>query len=153
MGGRDPPRSQPILTGIVTRAIRLLAVAALTGCTAGDPPAACLLPGQTPMLVAELFFGRAIPGRAPLTDDEWRAFSEQVIGPAFPDGFTTFDGAGQWRDPQTGAVAQERTKILLVAVAPSPRLPATLGAVIDEYRRRFDQKSVGVITRTACGAF
>lgn len=141
------------MTGIVTRAIRLVAVAALAGCAAGELPATCPLPGQKPMLVAELFFGRAIPGRAPLTDDEWRAFSEQVIGPAFPDGFTTFDGEGHWRDPQTGAVAQERTKILLVAVAPSPGLPATLRAVIDAYRRRFDQKSVGVITRTECGAF
>ena len=32
------------------------------------PPSACLLPAQKPMLVAELFFGRNIPGRAPVSD-------------------------------------------------------------------------------------
>jgi hypothetical protein len=105
------------------------------------------------MVVAELFFGRDIPGRAPLTDDEWQDFSATVISREFPDGFTSFDGGGAWRDPQTGQIARERTKILLVAVAPSPTLPNRLSAVIDNYRRRFDQKSVGLITRTECGAF
>jgi hypothetical protein len=143
---------------MVTRAIRRLALGALmlgglAACAASDSPVACLLPGQTSMIVAELFFGRAIPGRAPLTDDEWRAFSDQVISPAFPDGFTSYDGEGQWRDPQTGAVTRERTKILLVAAPPSPALPDKLRGVIDDYRRRFDQKSVGLITRMACGTF
>ena len=130
-----------------------VALAGLAGCAIGDPPLACPLPGQHEMVVAELFFGRSIRGRAPLTEDEWRDFSAQVIGHAFPDGFTSFDGEGQWRDPQTGTVTSERTKILVVAVAPSPALPETLRAVIDDYRRRFDQKSVGLLTRTECGAF
>jgi Protein of unknown function (DUF3574) len=146
------------LTVLVTRTIRrtalgALALAGLAGCASGDPPRACPLPGQHEMVVAELFFGRSIRGRAPVTENEWRAFSAEVIGPAFPDGFTSFDGEGQWRDPQTGAVTGERTKILVVAVAPSPALPETLRAVIDDYRRRFDQKSVGLLTRTECGAF
>jgi hypothetical protein len=130
-----------------------LALGGLAACATSDAPMTCPLPGQTPMIVAELFFGRAIPGRAPLTETEWRAFSDQVISPAFPDGFTSYDGEGQWRDPQTGAVTHEHTKILLVAVPPSPALPDRLRGVIDDYRRRFDQKSVGLITRTACGAF
>jgi len=146
------------LTILVTRTIRrsalgAVALAGLAACATGDPPRACPVPGQHEMVVAELFFGRSIRGRAPLTEDEWRDFSAQVIGPAFPDGFTSFDAEGQWRDPQTGAVVRESTKILLVAVAPSPALPGTLRAVIDDYRRRFDQKSVGLITRTECGAF
>ena len=146
------------MTILVTRTIRRstlcgLALAGLAACATGDPPRACPLPGQHEMVVAELFFGRSIRGRAPLTEDEWRAFSAEVIGPAFPDGFTSFDGEGQWRDAQTGAVTRERTKILVVAIAPSPALPETLRTVIDDYRRRFDQKSVGLLTRTECGAF
>lgn len=146
------------MTLLVMRIIRrsalgALALAGLAACATGDPPTACKLPGQREMVVAELFFGRSIGGRAPLTEDEWREFSAQVIGPAFPDGFTSFDGEGQWRDPQTGTVTRERTKILVVAVAPSPALPETLRAVIDAYRRRFDQKSVGLLTRTECGMF
>ncbi len=53
------------------------------------------------MLVAELFFGRNIRGRAPLTEAEWRAFAAEIVTPNFPDGFTVFDGDGQWQNPAT----------------------------------------------------
>ena len=105
------------------------------------------------MLIAELFFGRNIGGRGPLTDAEWAEFSAQVITPSFPDGFTVFDGDGQWRNPPTGAIARDRTKILLVAVKRSPDLASRLQAVIDAYKGRFHQQSVGVITRDSCAAF
>ncbi len=105
------------------------------------------------MLVAELFFGRDIAGRPPLTDREWAAFAEEVVAPKFPDGFTVFDGDGQWQDPLTRSMAHERSRILLVATRRSPDLPARLTAVIDAYKARFHQQSVGIITRDACAAF
>jgi Mg-chelatase subunit ChlI len=65
-----------------------------------------------------------------------------------------FDGAGQWRNPQTGRVVRQPTKILVVASElPRPDLKDRLTAVIDAYRSRFQQQSVGVITRTACAGF
>jgi hypothetical protein len=36
---------------------------------------------------------------------------------------------------------------------PRPDLKDRLTAVIDAYRSRFRQQSVGVVTRTACAAF
>src|SRR5271154_5676036 len=80
-----------------------------------EPPApyACLLPSEERMLVAELFFGRNIKGRAPLSDAEWAGFAADVITPNFPDGFTVFDGYGQWQNPKTGQIAHDPTKILL----------------------------------------
>jgi len=117
------------------------------------PPSACLLPAQKPMLVAELFFGRNIPGRAPVSEAEWADFVARVITPNFPDGFTVFDGAGQWRDPQGGAVVREPPKILLAAAYPRPDLKDRIAATIEAYRARFPQKSVGVLTRWECGAF
>jgi hypothetical protein len=131
----------------------LLALAGASACTAPVPPAACPLPSQRAMVVAELYFGRAIAGRAPLTEDEWRGFAAEVVSAQFPDGFTAFDGDGAWRDPATGATVREPTKVLVVAVAPSQDLPARLTAVIDAYRTRYHQKSVGLITTTACAAF
>ena len=75
----------------------------LAGCAEPPAPASpCLLPAEQHMLVAELFFGRNIKGRQPLTDAEWAEFAVQTITPNFPDGFTVFDGEGQWRNPQTG---------------------------------------------------
>jgi len=105
------------------------------------------------MLVAELFFGRRIKGREPLTDAEWAEFTAQTISPNFPDGFTVFDGEGQWRSPRTGRIASDRTKILLVAVKREPDLARRLSAVTDTYKARFHQQSVGIITRDSCAAF
>ncbi len=105
------------------------------------------------MLVAELFFGRDISGREPLSDAEWAGFAAQVVTPNFPDGFTAFDGDGQWQNPATREIARERTRILLVAARRSPDLATRLSAVIDAYKNRFHQQSVGIITRDSCASF
>jgi Protein of unknown function (DUF3574) len=117
------------------------------------PVYSCLLPAEQHMLVAELFFGRNIKGRQPLTDAEWAEFAAQTIAPNFPDGFTVFDGEGQWRNPRTGQIAGGRTTILLVAAKPEPDLPRRLSAVIDAHKAQFHQQSVGIITRDSCAAF
>lgn len=137
-----------------------LVLSALAGCAAPTEPSSssprqpyqCLLPTEERMLVAELFFGRNINGRLPLTDAEWAEFAAQVITPNFPDGFTVFDGNGQWRNPQTGRIGHEPTKILLVAVKRSPDLAGQLTAVIDAYKTRFHQQSVAIVTRDSCAA-
>ena len=131
--------------------LMLLAGCAMPGETV--PSSACLLPNQKPMLVAELFFGRNIPGRAPVSEAEWADFVTRVITPNFPDGFTVFDGAGQWRDPHSGAIAREPPKILLAAAYPRPDLKDRIAATIEAYRARYPQKSVGLLTRWECGAF
>jgi len=105
------------------------------------------------MLVAELFFARGIKGREPLTDAEWAEFAAQIVTPSFPDGFTVFDGEGQWRNPQSGRIAGSRTKILLVAAPQTSDLEQRLAAVIDAYKARFHHQSVGIITRDSCAAF
>jgi Protein of unknown function (DUF3574) len=105
------------------------------------------------MFIAELFFGRGINGRWPLTDAEWAEFVAQTITPNFPDGFTVFDGEGQWRNPQTGQIAGGRTKILRVAAKREPDLAGRLSAVVDAYKTRFHQQSVGIITHESCAAF
>jgi hypothetical protein len=134
--------------------VRLFLIAlALTGCAPLPSQTACLVPSQKPMVVAELFFGRSIPGRPPLTDAEWADFAAQVITPNFPDGFTVSDGEGQWRNPKTGVIGREQSKILLIAADPSADLAPRLTAVIDSYRTRFRQLSVGLLTSPVCGSF
>jgi hypothetical protein len=141
------------------RAAALAALLLLAGCAeAQAPPSpaaphACVLPAEQRMLVAELFFSCGIKGREPLTDAEWAEFAAQIVTPNFPDGFTVFDGEGQWRNPQTGRIAGNRTKILLVAAPRTPDLGRRLSAVIDAYKARFRHQSVGIITRDSCAAF
>jgi hypothetical protein len=131
----------------------------LAGCAGSPVPSApavpyvCLLPADQRMLVAELFFGRGLRGRAPVSDAEWGDFAAQTVTPNFPDGFTALDGDGQWRNPDTGQIVSAQTKILIVAAQRTPDLAQRLSAVIDAYKRRFHQQSVGIITRDSCAAF
>jgi hypothetical protein len=145
------------------RRATVLALLLLAGCAApGGPPqsgeplpqSACLLPAQKPMLVVELFFGRNIPGRAPVSEAEWADFVVRVITPNFPDGYTVFNGAaGQSGAPQNGLIAREAPMIVLAAAYPRPDLKDRIAATIEAYRARFPQKSVGLLTRWECGAF
>lgn len=95
---------------------------AASACAPSGPAerSSCLLPSQKPMVIAELFFGRDIPGRQPLTAAEWSEFSAQILTREFPDGSTSFDGEGRWRDPSTGEIVREPSKIVIVAVDPAP---------------------------------
>src|SRR5579864_6533708 len=104
----------------MTRFAALVMLFVLSGCA--SERAGCLLDSQRPMTVVELFFGRDIPGRAPLSDREWSDFAASILSREFPDGFTVVDGDGEWRDPATQTVARERSKVLLVAVRKSPEL-------------------------------
>ena len=90
---------------------------------AAKPRSACPLPSEQPYARVELFFGRAIPGRAPLSDAEWADFAARVITAQFPDGYTVFDGDGQWLDQSTGQVIHENSKILLAAA--DPEIPSS----------------------------
>ncbi len=88
-----------------------------------------------------------------MSDDEWADFAAQTVTPNFPDGFTALDGDGQWRNPDTGQIVSARTKILIVAAERTPDLARRLSVVIDSYKRRFRQQSVGIITRDLCAVF
>ena len=81
------------------------------------------------MLVAELFFGRDIAGRAPLSEAEWRAFAAEIVTPNFPDGFTAFDAEGQWRNPATGTIARDRQRCCSSPRRAAPISRARLSAV------------------------
>jgi Protein of unknown function (DUF3574) len=128
-------------------------LAACSTASEPPPPNACLLPTEKRMLVAELFFGRDITGRAPLSEAEWRGFAAEIVTPNFPEGFTAFDAEGQWRNPATGTIARAPTKVLLVAAPRTPDLAPRLSAVIEAYKSRFSQQSIGIITRDSCAAF
>ena len=105
------------------------------------------------MAVIDMFFGRDVPGRAPVSDDEWAAFVAGQVGPRFPAGFTVFDATGQWLSPSGGRVVREASKMVRVVAPPAPDLAARVQAVSDAYRRLFRQESVGVVSGEACAAF
>ncbi len=135
----------------MTRGGLALCVVTLAGCVAR--PVACPLPGQVPMQVVDLFFGRDIAGRGPVTDAEWDDFAAKDLTARFPDGFTVFAARGQWLNPQTGVIGREASRMVRVAVPVGADVAARVEAVSAAYRTRFHQVAVGVVSSMACARF
>jgi Protein of unknown function (DUF3574) len=140
----------------VRRFIVLLCAFGLAACDTFAQKAVapvCPVAGQGRYTIVQLFFGRDISGRGPISEAEWNDFVVRAITPQFPDGFTVIDGAGQYYDQENGKLIREPSKILLVAADPDSDLRIRIGSVIGAYRAQFKQRSVGVITSEACAAF
>jgi hypothetical protein len=131
---------------VSTRLLSLLAPLLLTGCV--GPPGALCRGSLKSMVSAELLFGA---GR--VSDAAWKGFLDTEVSPRFPDGLTVFDAAGQWRDPARGVVTRERSKVLLIVFRDDPQSHERLNAIADAYKRRFNQRSVGVVVKPACASF
>lgn len=100
--------------------------------------------GLAPMRGLTLYFGGSIPEAA------WQDFARATLTPAFPDGFTTTLATGQWRNPATGQIVQETTRVVEIdGIDPFARATP----VISIYRSRFNQVSVGMAERPVCAAF
>lgn len=100
------------------------------------------------MTVIELFFGRGGVAAAP-----WSAFLAEVVTPEFPDGLTATDVQGQWRDPRDGRIGREPSTVVAIAVPRAAYDAAKVARVIDAYRVRFNQQSVGKLLSERCGSF
>jgi hypothetical protein len=119
----------------------------LLAMVACGPTQACEL-GGSEMIRAELLFGRTA---APAPD--WEDFLATSVTPRFPDGLTVLDGVGQWLSPRTGRISHEASTVLLILAPPAPDLKARLDAVREDYKTRFHQQSVGLVTSVSCVAF
>jgi Protein of unknown function (DUF3574) len=108
---------------------------------------------QKPQQVAELMFGRKIPDRIAVTEDEWTQFVDQEITPRFPDGLTVLSAAGQWRDPSSNKIVREPSKIVLIVLPGRAEDLARVNEIAQAYKTRFKQQFVGVIVRPACVSF
>jgi hypothetical protein len=132
------------------RAFALIAALALSACA--GLPSACG-PGQQAMLQATLLFGRNIKGRPAVSEPEWRRFLAREITPRFPDGLTAFNADGQWRDPVRGVAVHEPSKVVLIVARDDTTVRDRLNAVAEAYKRRFAQRSVGIVTNPTCASF
>jgi hypothetical protein len=138
----------------VTRlAAALLALPLLAGCAQIAAAPSCPA-GLEPAAMAEAAFGRNADGREVVSDAAWQGFLNEIVTPAFPEGLTVLDGAGQWRG-RDGRIERERSKLLLLVLPGGSAADATarLAPVIAAYRARFGQESVMLITRAGCVTF
>ncbi len=92
-------------------------------------------------------------GRGNASDARWRQFVAREVTPRFPDGLPVYEATGQWRDPQTGKVGRERSRVLRLIVTNDAAVTDKIAAVAEAYKKQFRQKSVGIVTRDVCASF
>jgi hypothetical protein len=97
-----------------------------------------------------LYFGGARP-KGSVSELEWQLFVRDEVTSRFPNGMTVWDAEGQWRGAE-GQLAHERTKVLLLVHPDTEQARQSIRAVIDKYRKAFDQESVLWETSLVCAA-
>lgn len=118
----------------------------ILNCVAATLLASCVSFGSDPgglksAHLERLYFGRSIGDTAVVTDSAWQLFAREILAPAFPEGSTAWGAAGQWRAPD-GSLVHERSFVVELLHLVTPDVERRVTNVIDEYKRRFAQKSV-----------
>ena len=136
---------------------RLALLCTLLAAPAMAQEAACPFAGQSAQLVVQVFFGQSVrhaAGDADLISRRaWERFVADTITPALPAGFTLYAASGQWQDPATQVIGREPTQVLVVAAPDSPEFRAGIEAIAAAYRRRFQQRLVGIVSTPGCSSF
>ena len=105
---------------------------------------------SAPQLRTTLYFGLARPKGA-VTELEWQLFLRDEVTRRFPDGLTVWEAEGQWRTP-AGTVDHEQSKVLLLVHPDSSAARQSVLAVIEAYRKTFEQQSVLWESARVCSA-
>ena len=95
---------------------------------------------STAQLRTTLYFGRARP-KGSVSELEWQLFLRDEVTRRFPEGLTVWDAEGQWRTA-SGSIDHEQSKVLLLVHPDTAAAKQSLQAVIQAYRKTFDQESV-----------
>ena len=105
---------------------------------------------SAPQLRTTLYFGLARP-KGSVSELDWQVFLRDEVTSRFPEGLTVWDADGQWRSP-AGSIAHENSKVLLLVHPDTPVARAAVQAVIERYRKTFEQESVLWETARVCVA-
>ena len=87
-----------------------------------------------------LYFGLARP-KGSVSELEWQIFLRDEVTRRFPDGLTVWGAQGQWRTP-AGTIDHEQAKVLLLVHPETAAARQAVQAVIEAYRKTFEQESV-----------
>jgi hypothetical protein len=87
-----------------------------------------------------LYFGLARP-KGSVSELEWQLFLRDEVTRRFPAGLTVWGAEGQWRST-AGSIDQEQSKVLLLVHSDTAAARQSVQAVIEAYRKKFEQESV-----------
>lgn len=133
----------------ISRLLPACVVVGLTACA--SPPSLRCGDDFKPMISALVYFGANTPqGR--VSPAEWQEFVDQVISPRFPDGFSVWSAAGQWRSA-AGAIEREASWVLNVVHHGRGAESQALDEIARSYRQRFAQQAVLRAESPVCARF
>jgi hypothetical protein len=95
---------------------------------------------SAPQIRTTLYFGLSRP-KGSISELEWQIFLRDEVTKRFPDGLTVWQAEGQWLNP-AGIIDHEQSKVLLLVHADSAPARQSVQAVIQAYRKAFEQESV-----------
>ena len=87
-----------------------------------------------------LYFGLSRP-KGSVSELEWQIFLRDEVTKRFPDGLTVWQAEGQWLTP-AGSIEREQSKVMLLVHPDTAAARESVLAVIQAYRKTFDQQSV-----------
>ena len=99
-----------------------------------------------------LYFGATIPGGGEVGDADWRQFENDVLTPAFAQGYSVLEGNGHWRGAD-GKDTHERSRIVIITHADDSASAQAVRNIAQRYRERFRQESVLRERSTVCAQF
>ena len=103
-----------------------------------------------PHVRTTLYFGLGRPNGS-VSELEWQMFLRDDVTSRFPDGLTVWEAEGQWK-MASGGTGHERSKVLLLVHPDTAAARESLKAVIDRYRKNFEQETVLWETARVCAA-
>jgi hypothetical protein len=90
----------------------------------------------------DLYFGMSIPGGGNVSPEQWQRFSDSIVSPLFPEGYTEGNVAGKWRDTESHLTITEQTKVLTFIGKKSKIRQKNLDTLIHIYKLKYQQQAV-----------
>ena len=105
---------------------------------------------SAPQLRTTLYFGLARP-KGSVSELEWQLFLRDEVTRRFPEGLTVWGAEGQWLSAG-GSIDHEQSKVLLLVHPDTAAARQSVNAVIEAYRKKFEQESVLWESARVCAA-
>jgi len=111
---------------------------------------ACAPPAKI-MARVELLFGFGSTWTR-VSERHWDHFVSHEISPRFPEGYSLFEGKGQWRN-KAGRVTRESSRMLLIWYDPTPEANQKIEAIRKAYKDQYRQEAVLRADGSSCVSF
>ncbi|UNP30111.1 DUF3574 domain-containing protein [Lysobacter gummosus] len=111
-----------------------------------DDPSAC-----AERRADRVLFGMNSPD-GPVSEAQWQAFLSEFVTPRFPAGLTVYQAKGQWRG-DSGQVEQEDSRAIDLIHEDNAEERKRVVEIADEYKRRFKQEAVLIVSTPARACF